>query len=109
MIWRVQVDEETRDVIEIGVRRYTTVIVLDQLSGLQQVPTDQLSDAVAQTIDEIDLNVRVWTAEDGTTREVVAVARGEDDSLMVVELQELLPAVRRLPLDEVNSGDRRNR
>lgn len=104
-IWRVSYAGETEEVINIGTRRYTTVLNLDLLTGLQSAPSDQLSDAVVTEIDGLALNMRLW--DDGqTVREVVAIARGEDDDLIVMEVDELLTTALRLPLDEVNAGQR---
>ncbi len=105
-LWTVQVEEETRKVIQVGVRRYTTVIDAARLHGLQAVPAAQLGEASAAPLSNgITANVRMWTA-DGQARDVVAVARGSDDSMIVVEVDDLAEAVTRLPLDEVNAGGR---
>ncbi|MBL8164877.1 MAG: hypothetical protein JNJ61_23025, partial [Anaerolineae bacterium] len=37
-LWQVEIDGEAQKVIEIGIRRYTTVIDASKLSGLQTVP-----------------------------------------------------------------------
>ena len=104
-LWQVEVDGEAQKVIELGVRRYTTVIDAALLQNLQAVPSAQVGEAVAATVEGITLNVRDWTA-DGETRQVVALARGEDDTLVVAETPDVLAASLRLPLDVVNGGDR---
>jgi multiple sugar transport system permease protein len=75
------------------------------LTSLQSVPTSELGEAVATTFETVTLNVRPWTV-DGETREVVALARGEEDTFVVATVEELQTAALRLPLDEVNSGGR---
>jgi ABC-type glycerol-3-phosphate transport system permease component len=105
LLYRVEHEGEVQNVIRIGARRYTTVIVPDQFARVQSVPTDQLGDAVPTTVGNVVLNVRSWTA-DGETRDVVALARGDGDTLIVATLEDLQPAILRLPLDEVNNGGR---
>lgn len=104
-IWRVPHEGERVDVIEIGTRRYTTVIDLSKLEGIQAVPPEQISEASVAEVSGIAFNLRSMTV-DAATQEVVALARGEDDALLVVEVSQLLPAAMRLPLDVVNGGER---
>ncbi|NPV66419.1 MAG: ABC transporter permease subunit [Anaerolineae bacterium] len=105
-LWTVEVEGGTRKVIQVGVRRYTTVIDASKLHGLQEVPAAQLSEAATAPLSNgITANIRQWTT-DGEVRDVVAVARGSGESMMVVEVDDLVPAVTRLPLDEVNAGRR---
>jgi ABC-type glycerol-3-phosphate transport system permease component len=104
-LWQVELDGEAQKVIEIGIRRYTTVIDASKLSGLQTVPVAEVGEATAQTVDSITLNVRPWTTA-GETRQVVALARGEGDTLVVAEVTDVQAAAQRLPLDEVNGGGR---
>jgi ABC-type glycerol-3-phosphate transport system permease component len=75
------------------------------LTTLYAAPSADLSDAAAVEVGDLTLNVRQWTA-DGETRQVVALARGEDDTLVVADLADVQAAALRLPLDEVNSGAR---
>jgi multiple sugar transport system permease protein len=105
-LWHINVEGETRTVMEIGVRRYTTVIDAARLQNLQSAPTTELGEAVTTTIGDVTLNVRPWTPEGGETRQVVALARGENDTLIVADVAELQAAALRMPLDEVNNGDR---
>ncbi|MBN8636734.1 MAG: ABC transporter permease subunit [Anaerolineae bacterium] len=104
-LWRVEIDGQTEKVIEIGLRRYTTVVDAALLSNVIAAPTAELGEARSTTIGDLLLNVRDWTAE-GTTRQVVALARGEDDTLIVAEVADIQAAALRLPLDEVNAGGR---
>lgn len=105
LLYRVQRDGETENVIQIGSRRYTTAIDAARLTDLQSVPSDQLGTATSTVIDGITFNVRSWTA-DGQTQDVVALARGEGDNLLVAPVSVLQAAALRMPLDEVNSGGR---
>ena len=100
-LWKVDVDGDELRVVEVGTRKYTTVVDPSRLAGLERVSPDLVGDAVTTTLqDGTTLNVRVW---DG--REVVALARDGDD-LVVVPVDALLPALSRLPLDVVNRGER---
>jgi ABC-type glycerol-3-phosphate transport system permease component len=103
-LWVTTVDGEEQKVIQVGVRRYTIALDAAQLEGLQSVPADDVGDAVSTPVGDLLLNVRQWTA-DGSTREVVAVAR-DGDNLVVAPLEQIQTAAERLPLDVVNGGDR---
>jgi multiple sugar transport system permease protein len=96
---------ERQEVLEIGSRRYTTVVDASALPELISVPTEELSSAQRTTIGEITLNVRAWTAGDGSTQQVVALAR-DGDNLVVATVDALLGVAREMPLDEVNAGRR---
>jgi multiple sugar transport system permease protein len=98
---------DRQEVIKAGVRRFTTVVDASQLPELLSVPADQLTGAQQQTIDSIVLNVRTWTAEDGSTQSVVALAR-DGDNLVVAPVDLLVNAASIRPLDEVNAGSRAN-
>ncbi len=104
-LWQVEVNGQTEKVIEIGVRRYTTVVDLALLGTLYTASTAELSAAAAVDTAGLTLNVRQWTTE-GAARPVVALARGEGDTLVVAELDAVQAAALRLPLDTVNSGGR---
>jgi ABC-type glycerol-3-phosphate transport system permease component len=104
-LWRVNVEGETKMVMEIGVRRYTTVIDAALLGTLLNAPTVELGEAVTTVVGDVTLNVRPWTTN-GETRQVVALARGENDTLIVADAAELQTAALRMALDEVNNGDR---
>lgn len=98
--------EERMEVIQIGSRRYTTVADTAQISSLQSVPKDQLSDPEPTDFEDVSLNIRQWASPEGD-RQVVAVARdsANDDNLVVVEVSELQGALSQHPLDQVNRGD----
>jgi ABC-type glycerol-3-phosphate transport system permease component len=107
-LWQVEIDGQPQKVIEIGIRRYTTVIDVSRIPELLTIPSDAVGDAVASTIGDITLNVRPWTTPEGAVRQVVALARGDNDTLIVAEAEALQTAALRLPLDEVNGGARAN-
>jgi ABC-type glycerol-3-phosphate transport system permease component len=98
---------QTQQVIKVGVRRFTTVIDAAALPEIQSVPPDQLSDAQPTTFDSVVFNARTWTAPDGTTQQVVALAR-DGDNLAVATVETLLPIASIRPLEEVNNGERAN-
>ncbi|HVU14976.1 MAG TPA: ABC transporter permease subunit [Phototrophicaceae bacterium] len=102
-LYTVKVGDENRTVVQIGSRKYTTVIDAAQLHNLQTIPSSEVSDAVATTLDDgITLNVRNWT-DNGTTKQVVALSRA-GDNLVVVGLDDIRAAVSRMPLDVVNGS-----
>lgn len=96
-LWRVN----EQNVIEIGTRKYTTVIDGARLQNLQSVPADDLGDAVATQVGDVMLNVR--SSVSGA--DVIALAR-DGDNLIVVDVASIQDAALRLPLDEVNGGER---
>ncbi len=102
-LWQVTVNDQTKKVIQIGLRRYTTVINAALLQNLQNAPAAEVSAATATTLDGQTLNIRQW-AHDGQIQQVVALAKGENDTLVVVDVNDLKGATLRLPLDVVNSG-----
>lgn len=102
-LWTV--DGQPERVIEIGVRRYTTVVNAALLQNLQTAPASEVGNAVATTVGDLTLNVRPWTTN-GQTRQVVALAKGDNDTLVVVDVNDLQAAALRMPLDEVNGGER---
>ncbi len=102
-LWQVQVNGETQKVIQLGLRRYTTVINAALLKNLQTVPASEVSPAVATAIGNLTLNVRTWTSGAGT-EQVVALAKADADKLVIVTVNDLQAAAMRLPLDTVNSG-----
>src|SRR5262245_29104088 len=106
-LWQVQQNGQTKKVIEIGVRRYTTIINAALLTHLENVPTAEVGDAVATTRGDLVLNIRPWTTN-GTTKQVVALARGDDDTLVVADVNDVVAASQRIPLDVVNGGQRAN-
>lgn len=107
-LWKVIVpgEVEERTVTQIGTRKYTTVVDPALLHNLQSVPADDMGEARTTTLENgVTLNVRDWTNADGVTQQVVALAR-DGDNLVVATVADLMPALSRLPLDVVNSGDR---
>ncbi len=102
-LWQVQVNDQTQKVIQMGLRRYTTVINADLLKNLQVAPSSEVSPATATVVGNLTLNIRTWTAN-GQTRQVVALAKGDNDTLIVADASDVQAAALRVPLDEVNSG-----
>ncbi|MBN1202487.1 MAG: ABC transporter permease subunit [Anaerolineae bacterium] len=104
-LWKVENPEgEEVQVFTIGTRRYTTAVDINALADvLLSVPADQLSDARAQTVGDVTLNVR---RQQGGG-EVVALAR-DGSNLVVAPAEVVAGAAQRLPLDLVNSGARAN-
>jgi ABC-type glycerol-3-phosphate transport system permease component len=101
-LWQVEHNGQSQKVIQLGTRRYTAVIDAARLNNLQSVPGEELGEAQATTVGDVVLNLRPWG-----DKQVVALAR-DGDNLIVVELADVQDAVLRLPLDEVNSGERAN-
>ncbi len=102
-LWQVTVNGETQKVIQMGLRRYTTVINASLLKNLQTAPADEVSSATATTVGGLTFNVRTWTTN-GQTFQVVALAKGDNNTLIVADINDLQSASIRLPLDVVNGG-----
>ncbi len=102
-LWQVQVNGDTKKVIQLGLRRYTTVINAALLKNLQTAPASEVSPATATTVGSLVLNVRTWTTN-GQTKQVVAIAKGDNNTLVVVDVNDLQAAATRVPLDVANSG-----
>ena len=95
---------EQQRVLNIGTRRYTTVVDIQALADqMASAPAADLSDAQAQTVDGVTLNVRSWKGGG----EVVALAR-DGSNLVVAPAEAVAAAAQRMPLDLVNSGARAN-
>jgi ABC-type glycerol-3-phosphate transport system permease component len=105
-LWRVtDPNGNNVEIIQIGTRRFTTVVDAAALAGLMSVPADELSDAQPTEVGDAVLNVRTWTGSDGTTQQVVALAR-DGDNLVVSTVDALQNAVLVTPLAEANAGER---
>src|SRR5690606_36714787 len=96
---------ERQEVIRIGSRRYTTALEITRLTEVLSVPADELSATTATDVDGVIFNVRQWQAGDGSTIEVVALAR-DGDNLIVAPVETLRPISSELPLAVVNAGSR---
>ncbi|MCK6576891.1 MAG: ABC transporter permease subunit [Anaerolineae bacterium] len=105
--WAVNPDGEREEVLKVGVRRFTTVIDVSQMPELIAAPADRLSDAQPTAMDSVTFNVRTLTLDDGTTRQVVAIAR-DGENLVVAAVDDLRKIAAIRPLDEVNAGKRAN-
>jgi multiple sugar transport system permease protein len=103
-LWQVNTQSGTQNVIRIGTRRYTSVIDSARLANLKSVPPDQLGEAVSTPVGSVILNVRPWTVN-GQTTDVIALSR-DGDNLVIAAVSDIENAVLRLPLDEVNDGER---
>lgn len=101
-LWTAPGDDGRIDSLRLGVRRYTPVIRTSDLAEPFVVPVGQVSDAVLQQIGEVTLNVRRWQPED---RDVVALTRLDDDSLLVAPLEDkMVQALFMMPVDQMRSG-----
>ena len=97
-------DGNRQRVLNIGNRRYTTVVDIQALADqMISVPAEDVGDAQAQNVGEVVLNVRQH--KDGSR--VVALAR-EGSNLVVAPAEAVADAAQRMPLDLVNSGARTN-
>jgi multiple sugar transport system permease protein len=115
LLWNLPVENDemisTEEVIQIGSRRYTTVLDPALIQGLQSAPRAALSEAVPAEIvlPESDTgvlaNVRAWKTPQGTVN-VVALAKdpAQEDALIVLPVEGNESAFAVLPLDEVNKG-----
>ena len=99
-------DGKQQEVIQIGIRSYTTVVDPARLTALESVARDQLGDAVPTDVDSLKLNVRDWKKPDGSHTKVVAMARdpNDDNKLLVIQASQLAGALSEYPLDVVNQG-----
>lgn len=105
--WSNNPDDQREQVIQIGARRYTTVLDATQLKSLQSVPRAQLGEAQPTDMEGLSLNLRNWTGPHGA-RQVVALARDSqiEANLLVAEVSGIQPALSQYPLDLVNRGQR---
>ncbi len=110
----VSEEKETSEVIQIGSRRYTTVVDTAQIAGILSIPRDELSEAVPTEISTADTsitaNLRTWNGPEGSM-EVIALAKDvqNDANLIVIPIdagdyQANRAALSVLPLDQVNTG-----
>ncbi len=98
------------EVIQIGLRSYTTVVDASRLTTFESVPRDQLGDAVPNLTGGIKVNERDWKKPDGSVEKVVAMARDftNDKNLLVVPASQLVSALYQVPLDVVNQSESGN-
>ncbi len=109
LLWRAPTDQDKKEeVIQIGVRRYTTVVDLSKLAAVTSVPKSELTDAKPGALDGIAVNIRERRPAGGTPEQVVALARDpqQADNLLVAKLDDLKSALSQYPLDQVNKGKR---
>jgi multiple sugar transport system permease protein len=108
LLWRLEKDPGTRaqpEVIQLGSRRYTTVLDPTQVKALYSVPRSQLSEAAATTVNDIPVNVREWRSAQGARR-VVALAKDPEqaDNLIVMPVEGNEELFFESPLDLANRG-----
>jgi len=98
---------EKTEVIQLGVRSYTTVVDASAFTTFESVPRAQLTDPVATPSGSIKVNERTWSKPDGSTEKVVAIARdlNNDKNLLVVPASQLAGALYQYPLDVVNQSE----
>ncbi|MBI5961147.1 MAG: ABC transporter permease subunit [Chloroflexi bacterium] len=104
-LWKVDNPEGKEErVFTIGTRRYTTVVDINALAdALIAVPPEDLSEAKAQDVGGVMLNVR---SQKGGGK-VVALAR-DGSNLVVAPVEAVVAVAQRMPLDMVNAGKRAN-
>lgn len=95
------------EVIQVGSRSYTTVVVASSVTALESVPRTELGDPVPTQSGSLKVNERTWKKSDGTTEKVVAIARdlNNDKNLMVIPASQIAGALSQYPLDIVNRSD----
>ena len=108
LLWRMFTDpdsDEAQEVIQIGSRRYTTVIDPTQVQELYSVPRDQLGEAIPTSIHDISVNVRSWSSPEGV-KNVVALARDpqQENNLIVAQVEGNENIFSVVPLDLANKG-----
>lgn len=100
------VDGQPMQVIQIGLRSYTTVVDAAHLTAFTSAARSELSKP--EPIDQggFKVNVRTWKKAGGGEEKVVAVARdlNNDQNLLVVTAAELQGALFQYPLDVVNQA-----
>jgi len=109
LLWKGSTGQETKEeVIQIGVRRYTTVVDLDKLTAVTSAPKSELTDAEPGVLDGIAVNIREWRPSGGAPEQVAALARDSQqaDNLLIAKLDDLKGALSQYPLDQANKGKR---
>jgi ABC-type glycerol-3-phosphate transport system permease component len=109
LLWRAPAGQDAKEeVIQLGVRRYTTVVDLDKLTAVASAPRSELTDAAPGALDGITVNIREWRPSGGASEQVVALARDpqHEDNLLIARLDALKGALSQYPLDQVNKGKR---
>lgn len=97
--------KEKEQVIQIGSRRYTTVIDPAKIENLKSVPREELSEATPTEIGGVLLNLRQWNSPQGV-KNVVALAKDpqNENNLVVLEVKEGEKSFEVYPLDLANKG-----
>lgn len=104
--WLKNADGRKIEVIQVGVRSYTTVVDVTRLTTFESVPRSELTEAVPTVSGGIKVNERTWKKPDGSSESVVAMARdlNNDQNLLVVPASQLAGALYQYPLDVVNQS-----
>ncbi len=97
--------KEKESVIQIGSRRYTTVIDPANIKALELVPREQLGEAVPTEVNGVMLNLRQWASPEGA-KNVVALVKDpqNENNLIVLEVKEGEKIFEVYPLDLANKG-----
>jgi multiple sugar transport system permease protein len=108
LLWDKITNPQTKEkepVIQIGSRRYTTVIDPVKIKSLESVPKDQLGEAIPTEINGVMLNLRQWNSPEGV-KNVVALAKDpqNENNLVVMEVKEGEDIFEVYPLDLANKG-----
>jgi multiple sugar transport system permease protein len=108
LLWKLQEDpqsKEKKEVIQIGSRRYTTILDLSNIPTLESVPKDQLGEAIPTEFEGVLINVRQWQSPE-RTRQVVALAKDpeNENNLIVLEISGNEERFSVSPLDQVNKS-----
>ena len=95
------------EVIQVGVRRYTTLVDPTKLTIFISVPRSELGDPEPNLSGGLQVNERTWKKADGTVDKVVAMARdiNVEGNLLVVPSSQLTGALFQYALDVVNQAD----
>ncbi len=99
-------ESKSIEVIQVGVRRYTTLVDPTKLTGFISVPRSELGDPEPNLSGGLKVNERTWKKADGTLDKVVAMARdmNVDGNLLVVPASQLTRALFQYALDVVNQA-----
>jgi len=108
LLWEMSKDpdgKEKESVIQIGSRRYTTVIDPAKIGALESIPRDQLGEAAPTEMDGVMLNLRQWASPEGA-KNVVALAKDpqNEKNLIILQVKEGEKIFDVYPLDLANKG-----
>lgn len=108
LLWEMSKDparKEKENVIQIGSRRYTTVLDPAKIDLLESVPRAQLGEAVPTEINGVLLNLRQWNSPQGMKNVVALVKDPENENnLVVLDVTGREDIFEVYPLDLANKG-----